>query len=317
MVALVVVNLLWIVFDALFANALIQRLCLQHWPTLYYVYSPIHLNFFLYDLFFVALFLSEFFVRWGLSVWRREYYKWFFYPFVHWYDLIGSLPLGALRWLRFLRVWVVLLRLKKLGLIEPEQWTISKWLRTYYEAFVEELSDRIVVNVLRETQNEIRGGHPVSNDIITRVIHPHLAQLLQVVGQHTQHSAAENYRIHRPQIENYIRQLVRRSTGTNADLNLVQRFPVLGQLATQRLEQAIADIMCAMVENAVHDFEQIPSFEPLEPHVKNYLQGRDTAAQTQFEQLSAQIIIQSIDLIIARASRQRWKEKLEAEKARK
>jgi hypothetical protein len=77
----------------------------------YQVY--IHTHFHLIDLGFVAFFLFEFFLSWAIAVYQRWYLKWYFYPFIHWYDLIGCVPIGSFRFLRILRVFSILIRLHK------------------------------------------------------------------------------------------------------------------------------------------------------------------------------------------------------------
>ena len=59
---------------------------------------------YLYDLAFVVIFLTEFCVRWVAAVVRKTYMRWYFFPFIHWYDLIGCIPLGGARIFRFLRI---------------------------------------------------------------------------------------------------------------------------------------------------------------------------------------------------------------------
>ena len=49
-------------------------------------------HFWLIDLPFLTLFLFEFGVRWSLSVRRREYARWYFFPMLHWYDVLGLIP---------------------------------------------------------------------------------------------------------------------------------------------------------------------------------------------------------------------------------
>src|SRR5690606_35931745 len=101
MLGLIVLNLAWLLFDTLFTSQFIQRWLLWLAPdfTLFYR-DAVHPDFVFYDLIFVAIFLTEFFLRWLVAIRRGTYHRWFFYPFVHWYDLVGCIPVGSFRWLR-------------------------------------------------------------------------------------------------------------------------------------------------------------------------------------------------------------------------
>ncbi|MDV7396135.1 hypothetical protein RZS08_32380, partial [Arthrospira platensis SPKY1] len=117
--------------------------------------EQIHTNFVAYDLVFVAIFLTEFVVRWIIAVHRNTYHRWFFYPFVHWYDLLGCIPVGSFRWLRLLRVISIVYRLQKYQIIDISNLYIVRFVRKYLNVLLEELSDRIVLNVLDGVQDEI------------------------------------------------------------------------------------------------------------------------------------------------------------------
>ena len=88
MLALLIINLA-IIFDSIYSFAAIQTLMADHTPALKDLYHPIHERFIFYDLIFVAIFLGEFFLRWGYSIKANVYDRWYFYPFIHWYDPVG------------------------------------------------------------------------------------------------------------------------------------------------------------------------------------------------------------------------------------
>jgi len=92
MLLLLVINLLWLTFDSLYATALVSDFLTQQMPSFADAYNPIHKNFLFYDLIFVSIFLSEFTVRWVHAVYAHTYRRWYFYPFIHWYDLLGCVP---------------------------------------------------------------------------------------------------------------------------------------------------------------------------------------------------------------------------------
>jgi hypothetical protein len=53
---------------------------------------------------------------------------------------------------------IIRVRLQAMGLIHPDKWPFVQWLMRYYEIFVEEVSGRVVVNVIKEAKTEIWQG---------------------------------------------------------------------------------------------------------------------------------------------------------------
>lgn len=38
------------------------------------------------------LLITEFFVRWGISIVYKHHKRWFFFPFIHWYEILAIIP---------------------------------------------------------------------------------------------------------------------------------------------------------------------------------------------------------------------------------
>lgn len=166
MLGLLIVNLLWILFDALFATSAMRNGLDFISPAIVPAYQPIHDNFTLIDLGFVAVFFTEFCLRWIAAIYRKQYMRWYFFPFIHWYDLIGCIPASFARVFRFLRVFSILYRLHKYQIIDLRNTALFRFIAFYTDALVEELSDRIVVKVLSDAQKDIAAGSPLVQDVM-------------------------------------------------------------------------------------------------------------------------------------------------------
>lgn len=313
MVGVASINILWILFDWLYASAHTQSLAIEFAPWFHEFYLPIHHNFIQYDVYFVIFFLFEFSIRWAISIIRSEYYKWFFYPFAHWYDLLGCIPIGGFRWLRVLRLVVVVTRLQRLGIIQMQNWTITHWAMKYYEIFVEEVSDRVVVNVIGEVQSEIRDGHSVSSNIREKVIDPHKAQLIEIVIERTQRVIEKNYDLHQPSIEKYVREITHHSAQSNPEMKRIQKMPVFGNLAVSTIENTISDVVLGVIDKIVTDFADVKNFAPIEAVVDDAIDGISTQGQEELERIVSEILIESLELVKARVEVQRWKTKYKPE----
>ena len=183
MILLVIANLSLILFDWIYRVEAVQSAMETYTPDFYRFYSDsIHANFFEIDLAFVSVYLTEFVIRWAAAIARQTYHRWFFYPFVHWYDLLGCIPVGSFRWLRILRVVSLMYRLQKLGVVDFRDTAVGATVIKYYRILMEEISDRVVINVLDGAQREIRSGGAMMHRIEQDVLAPRRAQLVDYVA---------------------------------------------------------------------------------------------------------------------------------------
>lgn len=92
--------------------------------------------------FFTIFLVVELGFRWLLSIISKEYSRWFFFPFVHWYEVLGCFP--QFRALRLLRAFFIGRNLYRLGYqVLPQKWIARG--KFYYDVLFEELSDRVIL----------------------------------------------------------------------------------------------------------------------------------------------------------------------------
>ena len=226
-------------------------------------YAPIHENFVLYDLAFVAVFLTEFCVRWVASVVRKTYVRWYFFPFIHWYDLIGCIPLGGARIFRFLRIFSIFYRLQKYQIIDLRNTAVYRFIIFYYDVLVEELSDRIVVKVLSDAQKDIAAGSPLIDDISQQVLAsrlPILTQWLSSVMVHIGESIEHND--HGESVRSHVQKSVGKAVRGNSQVSTLKLVPILGSTIEKTLEQSVTDIVTQSIINLMKDItpEKIDDF---------------------------------------------------------
>lgn len=102
---------------------------------------------------FTVFWVTELAVRWILAIVNHTYHRWFFFPFVHWYETLGCFP--ALRALRLLRAGIIIKRLHDVGIkVIPERWIASG--KFYYGVVLEELSDRVILTATDNIREQIK-----------------------------------------------------------------------------------------------------------------------------------------------------------------
>lgn len=166
MMVAIVLDLLLMGFDALMLSSFMAKIAnwlgfadsivsyQQGW------HEPLKVAGGLFTIFLVA----ELLVRWLIAIAQKRYYRWFFFPFVHWYEVLGCAP--QLRALRLLRVGVIGYRLHKLGYkVLPASWLAT--IKFYYQMIMEEISDRVILTAIDNIRTEISNadGHLVKNII--------------------------------------------------------------------------------------------------------------------------------------------------------
>lgn len=255
MIFLVLGNLSWIIFDALFSVSWFQaglNVLSSSFVNWYGV--KVHPNFESYDLIFVAIYLTEFTIGWTLSIITKRYSNWFMYPLLHWYDILGCIPIGSFRFLRILRVISIGARLQRLGIIDVKQWSVFRFFNRYYNIIVEEVSDRVVVNVLNGVQDELQHGQDdVFHKLLNRVLIPQQHILVDATLNHVGSSVVKVLNQNRTHLKRYISSLVHDALERNTELRRIGWLPVLGNTVNSQLDSAISDIVNSIVQNVIND----------------------------------------------------------------
>lgn len=306
MLVVLFANLGLFILEALYNWAPSTALAQQLVPTIHGLYGQVfHAHFQFWDLAFVSVFLSEFILQWALAVRERRWSRWYAYPVMHWYDLLGCIPIGALRLLRVLRVIGLVLRLQRLGLIDVTGWRLWKLVRRLYEILMEELSDRVVVNVLGGVQREIRSGGLMEREIAQRVLVPRKAALVKSLAHTLERIAAERYAAHKTQLDELLREIVHAAVEQNRELGRIERIPMLGDYISQSIEHAIHDISSKVIAEGVARLAA-PELEQLLGDLVDSLLAAPTATAQEGPDAVAEAVIEFLELLKERVSVKGW-----------
>ncbi len=102
--------------------------------------------------FFTLFLIAELLLRWAVAIKQNTYYRWFFFPFAHWYEVLGCFP--QLRALRLFRAVVIGRRLYQLGYqVLPQPW-INR-IKFYINLLLEELSDRVILTTIHNFRQQL------------------------------------------------------------------------------------------------------------------------------------------------------------------
>lgn len=315
MIGLLLLNLGFIVFDLLFESPFFQYQLGRAFPDFYSWYATeIHPDFLAYDLVFIAIFATELLVRWAFAIANETYHRWFFYPFVHWYDVLGLVPFGSLRALRFFRLFSVLKRMQTLGVFDIRQTFMWGILRKYYLIVVEEVSDRVVINVLDSVKDEVRSGSPLSDEIITQIVVPHKDELVQLLSDRIQLATENVYQERKDDIQNYVQSLVAEAMVDNKELkNLATYLPFGGKIISNMITTATKDIVFKVINGMAGDLASaenkvfVDEIADIAIEVALMREEGETLPGEANSDVVTKITLSVIELIQERVAIQQWK----------
>lgn len=251
--------------------------------------------------FFTLFLVVELSIRWIIAIVQKHYYRWFFFPFVHWYEVLGCLPI--LRPLRLLRAGVIAYRLYLLGYpVLPRSWVRKA--KFYYELVLEELSDRIVIHVIDGITTELK-QNKTHYDLIEKIIEKHkpmfIKTLFELLEKNLPNAINQNQAI----ISKYVSAAVERSLQNTPELQqILHLMPVVGNLLSNRLEA----IGARLGENLALELMYPLTLTPNPLYAEVAKQVGDLQLHTlELEKLVDSIVIEALKVIRDQVSIQQWK----------
>ncbi len=315
MITLVIVNLGLIIFDWIFAVPVIQDLFEQYTPGFFRLYyDSIHTHFLYYDLAFVAVYLTEFTFRWGVAIYRQTHHRWFFFPFIHWYDLLGCIPVAGFRWLRILRVLSLLIRLQRMGIVDLRETYLGKTLIKYYNIVLEELSDRIVTNVLEGVQRQVRTGNPLVHRIENDVLAPRKQPLVDYLAQRMAESVRETHERYRVELGQYLFYLSDEAIARTEAGARLAAMPVAGPRAIALIGETVRELGTALTDQLVDDITN-PDYRERLDELLTMVITQAGGDRAELNDLVQSTTLDVLEQVKAEVNVKQWKLAEEAERA--
>lgn len=259
--------------------------------------------------FFTLFLIAELLLRWAIAIKEQVYYRWFFFPFVHWYEVLGCFP--QLRALRLFRAVVIGRRLYQLGYqVLPQPW-INR-IKFYIDLLLEELSDRVILTTI--------------NNYKQQLIDPNMRKSLieSTIARNKDEIERVLLSLLRQELAPQLHQLVDRSKGDNLIANEVgkaiqdglantpelRRYLRLIPIAGSLIESQLQHIGQSIGENVVYSLnDSLLNAERIDALMVAIAQGIthiDTSNEA-LETLLSNIIADSLSEFEAQIKIQQWK----------
>lgn len=316
MMILLALNLTLIIFDAVFSVGLVNHLFARFTPGFYRFYDQtIHANFLRIDMAFVVIFLAEFFLSWGVAVYRRLYFKWFFYPFAHWYDLLGCIPLDAFRFVRVFRIYSILNRLQNLGVIDLRKSYWGRLYNKYYDILMEEISDHVVVKILTGIQEEAEQEGDVTHKIVDQVLLPKRYLIIDWISHRVSYTARTYRENYHEDIKRYVDELIGRAVARNDEIAALERVPVVGRAVVTTVQSTVSNVVYNVMDQLLIDLSGEQSKVLVSEIVDGSLDMMDhPERERELQRVIREVLVQSLEIIKDQVKVKQWKLKELAEK---
>ncbi len=243
MTIILIVNLLWFAFDFAWMNKSVRDFFHVHIPSFYNFYRPVHFDFAKYDLIFVIIFLTEFLTRWVIAVVNNVYKRWFYYPLIHFYDALGLIPVGGFRFLRVLRLFSIIYRLQRMGIINIKQWFLYQELMRVKNIVLEEISDRVILRLLTGIQKGVeKEAEPgTESHLVYNAVYPHKQEIVDWISNKVHNTVATEYLPQREEIQQQIKDKVKSIMESSGPIQTLEKIPLIGKSAVSKLEKSISE----------------------------------------------------------------------------
>jgi hypothetical protein len=303
MLGLTIFDLAWLMFDALYSMHTIKALVDPILP----FYQSINEEFYFYDGIIVSIFILEFSIRWLVSIQQKAYSKWFFYPFIHWYDVLGCFPTSSFRILRLFRVIGLTYRLHRWQVINLNDYVLFTTLVHYYNIAIEEISDLLVVKILSQAKDGIHRGKPLNEAILKEVIQPRQTELAQLISANLQKGLEKKYPQYQKLLKKHVIKTVEKTVINNPEVQQIKRIPVVGAQIQSALNTATSQIVFGVVDQLILDFSAKENQAMVALITESVLEVLLQHQSSQSTNLTNEMLVESIDLIVKRVQIKQWK----------
>jgi hypothetical protein len=208
------------------------------------IFYKAHLNYWVNvtEGWFTTFLIIELCMRWFIAIIFKHHQRWWFFPFVHWYEIIAILP--QFRFLRLLRAVAIGYNLHSHGYqVIPKK--IYKRGAFYYNLVMEELTSRIVLTVLDGIKRELTTS-TTHHQLIDDLIEHHREMFAIALTDVLQHSLGHELQQQRQLIAKDVGLVVSQAIEDTPELTqLLRLIPLVGG----RIEQQIQSIGQRLGEN--------------------------------------------------------------------
>ncbi|GAA4831761.1 hypothetical protein GCM10023331_16280 [Algivirga pacifica] len=210
--------------------------------------------------------------------------------------------------MRLFRVAAIIYRLHIAKVIDLQKSELFRTAYYYYEVIMEEISDRVVINVLKGVKTEVRRGNQLFDEVITKVVYPNKSELISYGAQKISRAVHTTYQIYKEDTSDYVEGLVKDVVQHNDEVKSLKLVPIAGNYVAHRIEIAAHEIVMTVIEEILNDLsspEKVKKVEEVaDQAIETFL--RDKGGPSLDLEVT-DIVCQVIDLLIKQVNVKQWK----------
>ncbi|MEB3768054.1 preprotein translocase subunit SecA [Acinetobacter sp. MD2] len=182
---------------------------------------------------FISFLIAELLIRWAIAIIQRHHQRWFFFPFVHWYEILAIIPM--LRFLRLFRAGIIAYRLHEIGYqVIPDAWQKRGYF--YYQVLMEELSDRVVITVIDGIRHELNTSSS-HKKIIHDLVDHHRDAFAKALAELLQENLATALQQQQQYLVQHVGRVVQQAVTDTPEIHqLLRPFPIVGSHIENQLK---------------------------------------------------------------------------------
>ena len=258
---------------------------------------------------FITFLIVELSLRWLIAIVNKHHARWFFFPFIHWYEVLAIIP--YLRFLRLIRAGIIAYRFHELGYkVVPD--AIMKRVLFYYRVVMEEISDRVVATVIDGIKQELDTSS-THKKIIHDLVDHHRELFAVTLAEILQESLATELDAQRNLITQNVGKIVRQAIEDTPKLTQILRLiPIAGGM----IENQIQNIGQQLGENITQGLIQpFTEGKPQQPNATYQLISNKLSQLSidnhKLEELVESVVYESLESLKTQVLVKQWQIELE------
>ncbi|MEJ2898301.1 preprotein translocase subunit SecA [Acinetobacter sp. NS-4] len=259
---------------------------------------------------FTSFLVIELLVRWAIAILGQHHKRWFFFPFIHWYEILSIIP--QLRFLRLLRAGSIAYNLHQHGYkVIPSSW--YQRANFYYHLVLEELTSRIVITVLDSIKHELSTS-TTHKKLIEDLVAHHREMFATALADILQESLGKELQAQKIMIAENVGDIVNRAIEDTPELTqLLRLIPIVGSRIEQQIQsigQRLGEnITLGLIEPFAHDHKNEKNLAYLE--ISNKISQIQFENNTHVEKLVESAVFESLEAIHQQVKIKQWQQILE------
>lgn len=259
---------------------------------------------------FTSFLIIELCIRWVIAMIFKHHQRWWFFPFVHWYEILAIVP--QLRFLRLFRAVAIGYHLYNHGYqVIPKSWYSQG--RFYYNLVLEELTSRIVLTVIDGIKTELSTSTS-HQKLIDELIEHHRQLLAVALSDVLQQSLGQELQQQRYMIAKDVGRVVSQAIEDTPELTqLLRLIPIVGS----RIEHQIQSIGQRLGENITQGLIEPFSHQKNQENNLTYALISDRISKIKIEDnphvkaLVESAVFESLEAIRKQVKVKQWQQILE------